>query len=190
MPPEGLILLEDWLEKKLIRSQLKAEYFIQLANNKKVKLLQTALGSEIKQDLEALLKALALLFDRPQMDRIIQLYRLGDTAKIANAIEMLELILPKKYFFELNNLIELLQDINREQTLAVTAKNAMPAEEIVQEILLYNKAGCNQWTKAIALYIIPQLQLKDFSAAFFKLNPGPEDPLFRETQDYVLSVLN
>ena len=69
-------------------------------------------------------------------------------------------------------------------------KSDLVAEEIVQEILLYNRAGCNQWTKAIALYIIPQLQLKDFSAAFFKLNPVSEDPLFRETQDYVLSVLN
>ena len=187
---EGIILLEDWLEKKITRCHLKAKYFKQLAYNKKVKLLQAALGSELKQDLETLLKAMALLFDRPQLDRIIQLYRLGDAAKIANAIEMLELILPKKYFQDINYLIELLQDTNKEQTVLVPVKHLITAEEIVQEILLHNKAGCNQWTKAIALYVIPKLQPNSFPAAIFKPIPGPEDVLFRETQDYVLSVLN
>ncbi|MGV3588464.1 MAG: NTP/NDP exchange transporter [Adhaeribacter sp.] len=178
-----------WIENKLSQSQLKTFYFKQLAFCKEATLLQTALHSEIKQDLTALLKGLALLYDRSQLDRIIQLYQLGNQHKISNAIEMLELLLPKKYFLQVNNLIELLQDINNGVPVVLPIKASLTADNIVQEILLQNKAGCNAWTKSVALYEVPKLRNQHIPAHVINQEPAPGDVLFRETQQYVLSVL-
>lgn len=185
---ETLIL--SWVENKLTKSSLKVSYFKQLEKEAGAKLLQAALASELKQDFTALLKGLSLLYDRQQIDRIIQSYQIGNQPKISNAIEMLELILPKKYFMQVNNLFEFLQDIQTNVFVFLPTKAGPSAASIVQDILVQNSAGCNAWTKSVALYVVPKLRNQNISAAILNQKPEPGDVLFQETQQYVLSVLN
>lgn len=143
---------------------------------------------EIRKDLQVLLKAFALLYDREKVDRVIKLLSLGNTAKISNAIEISELIIPKKYFTQLNKLIELIEDAQHPDLIA-TKNRVLPISTIIEEILKDNKANFSEWTRSIACYMLPKLKKNEFSLTILDGNVSKDDHLFNETRNYVLTML-
>ncbi|MCJ8165079.1 MFS transporter [Pontibacter sp. E15-1] len=182
-------LLKKRILHLLRQSQLKASYYLQLVAHDTVKPLQEAVCSEIRQDIQTLCKGLALVYDRKRIERVMELYTQGNDAKVYNAIEMLELVIPQKYFTGLNMLMELEQDIGKGQVYRYQQRE-MSAGEIIEEILVQNKAGFRGWTKSVACYMIPRLQSGGFPVQALAPAAGPEDPLFQETREYVLATLN
>jgi hypothetical protein len=182
-------LVRKWLKLKLDQGLLKASYYLHLATHDFVKPLQDAIGSEIHQDIQVTIKGLALLYDRPQIERVMELYNLADQAKVYNAIEMLELIVPRKYFNPLNTLVELEQDITRNQLLHHHSKE-MSVNDIIADILQDKKACFNSWTKSVACYMIPRLQPHGVPDYLLDTEVGKEDYLMQETRHYVVSMLN
>ncbi|MFD3003289.1 NTP/NDP exchange transporter [Pontibacter toksunensis] len=186
---ESQLLLKDWVQVRLEQSMLKASYYLHLVSVDAVRPLQDAVCSEIRQDIQVLFKSLSLLYDQQQIERVMELYNLGDPTRVYNAIEMLELIIPQKYFTGLNSLVELEQDIRKDQVVVHHTKE-ISASAIVEDILTENKAGFNSWTKAVACYMIPRLQEETCPLYILDKKPGQEDKLFEETRTYVLSMLN
>ncbi|GAB3530026.1 hypothetical protein GCM10027443_10090 [Pontibacter brevis] len=186
---ESQLILRNWIQVKLDQSLLKATYYLHLVSIEVVKPLQEAVCSEIHQDIQVLFKALSLLYNRQQIERVMELYNVGDATKVYNAIEMLELIIPQRYFNGLNTLVELEQDICKDQVVVHSTKE-MPASAIIEDILQENKAGFSTWTKSVACYMIPRLQEEGFPRHILDAKSGREDKLFEETRGYVLSVLN
>ncbi len=186
---ESQLLLRSWTQVKLEQSLLKATYYLHLVSDEVVAPLQDAVCSEIHQDIQMHFKSLSLLYDRSQIERVMELYNVGDASKVYNAIEMLELLIPQKYFNGINTLIELEQDIRKGQVVPPHTKE-MPASVIIEEILLENKAGFNSWTMSVACYMIPRLQEKEFPRYILDKKAGKVDNLFEETREYVLSMLN
>jgi AAA family ATP:ADP antiporter len=184
---EDLILIEDITTRKIEHSKTKVFYYKHLTGIKNLKLLEEAIGLEIKQDLWILLKACALLFDRHKVDRVIELMSLEETSKISNAIEMLELILPNRYFVQMNALIELIQDIHKKQVFIFKNKD-ITTHRIIEDVL-QEKANFNEWTKSVACYMLPRLMKNEFSLSILSNKCSAEDNLFIETRDYVLLML-
>ncbi|MFD2247549.1 hypothetical protein [Pontibacter ruber] len=182
-------ILNTWVNRKLDQSELKMEYYLNLAQDGAAILLQEALYSEIHQDIQTILKALALYYDQPRIERVIELYKQGYKYKLSNAVEMLELLIPDKHFKDLDKLIEFTQDVKHKQ-LSRGPSEDISESEIVKDILQRNNAGCSAWTKAVACYLIPRLQDIDFPLEVLRETDGKEDHLFSETKNYVLSMLS
>lgn len=182
-------ILDTWVTKKLEQCELKREYYLNLAQDKAANLLQDAIFSEIHQDIQTILKAVALFYDEPRIERVIELYKQGHKHRLSNAVEMLELLIPDKHFQGLDKLIEFMQDIKHNQ-LSRGPSEDISESDIVNDIMLRNKAGCSAWTKAVACYLIPRLQDINFPLEVLREKNGIEDHLFTETKNYVLSMLS
>lgn len=181
-------LLEAWFARKIDQNLLKRSYYLQLIPDPSARLLQQALCSEINQDLQSILKGLSLVYHRKRIERVIELYKLGYDHMFSNAVEMLELLIPQKYFSSLDTLIEFAQEADHPQVYREKA-GQLTTSDIIQEILLDNVARCNSWTRSVACYLIPRLQKGGFPIQILDKRNGNEDYLFRETRSYVLSIL-
>ncbi|GAA4424048.1 hypothetical protein GCM10023188_03420 [Pontibacter saemangeumensis] len=186
---ETQFLLKKQLKLQLKQSLLKATYYVHLKTNDALKPLQEAVCSEIHQDIQRLFKCLSLVYERRQIERVMELYNQPDSAKVYNAIEMLELIIPRKYFNSLNTLMELEQDTLKGQVVMHPTKE-LSVSGIIQEILTGNKAHFNNWTRSVACYMIPRLEEAHFAVGVLNKIEDQEDPLFQETRDYVMTLLN
>jgi hypothetical protein len=151
--------------------------------------LQEALQKEIKSDLYTLLRLYSFVYDTEKLNRIIELISLGSASRIYNAIEMLELILPAKYFAPTNHLIEWLQDVNDNK--AILLKGTKTVASILEEIFLVNKAGLHSWTRSIACYtMLKSKKDQRLINSLQRSSCSKDDRLFKETRNYVLSILN
>ncbi|MHC2990395.1 hypothetical protein OB13_01905 [Pontibacter sp. HJ8] len=182
-------VLEQWLDIRLEQGLLKRKYYLQLMADQEATLLQEALYSEIQQDIQSILKGLSLVYHQQRIDRIIELYKLGYTQKLSNAVEMLELLVPKKYFTGLDTLLEFVLDVKSKQLHRAQTRTGQTAA-IIGEILNGNRAGCTSWTRSVACYLIPRLQDRDFLLSVLDEKPEQEDALFLETRRYVASMLS
>ena len=185
---DDLTLIENITSRKIEQSKTKVIYYKYLTSIRNLKLLEEAFGLEIKQDLRIMLKACALLFDRQKVDRVIELMNLEESSKISNAIEMLELILPNRYFVQMNALIELIQDIRKHQVF-ISHNKEITIHRIIEDVLQENKCNFNEWTKSVACYMLPRLKKNEFSISILNNKASPDDNLFNETRDYVLLML-
>jgi hypothetical protein len=168
--------------------RLKVVYYRSLEDQKIARLLQLAIKSEIQEDVVILLKALSLIYDAQKINRVIELLMLNDNSKISNAIEMLEIIVPAKYFVHLNVALDLLQDINNKKML-IPGNKILPVHTILEDILKKNKAGFDIWTSSIACYMLPRLKDREFALSLMNNKIDRKDHLFNETSNYVLSML-
>lgn len=187
--PVELKLIEECIVQKLQNSSLKLSYYMGLVNDKNLILLQEALQKEIKSDLYTLLRLYSFVYDTEKLNRIIELISLGSASRIYNAIEMLELILPAKYFAPTNHLIEWLQDVNDNKVFII--KGAKTVVGIMEEIFVSNKASLHSWTRSVACYAM--LKLKKDQKLMHSLQTSScskDDRLFKETRNYVLAILN
>jgi ATP/ADP translocase len=184
---EGLI--EDWVNKKTEQCRYKVECYHEVMNNRNLTLLQQAVMIEIRKDAQLLLKAFSMLYDREKVDRVIELLATKNTSKMSNAIEILELIIPKKYFTDLNLLVELIDDVQRNKPL-LTKTHGLHSNKIIEEIIKGNKANFNEWTRSVACFMIPKMKKSEISLKVFSGKESKNSYLFNETKNYVLSMLN
>ena len=188
LPSEYKKEIDAWLDKKLNQAQLKISYY-QILKNQQFGLLAAALKSEIQQDLQKILMAYALVSNRLAMERIMHLYRFGDAASFSNAVEMLEVIVPKRFFLKTDAILEFLHDIKHHQTVEINQKRHNP-ELIITDILTVNKAGCNAWTKSVAYYIMPGLKPAALYKNLLQIIPDNNTAtLVRETRNFALTQI-
>ncbi|MEJ7766876.1 MAG: hypothetical protein WKF89_03635 [Chitinophagaceae bacterium] len=182
-------LVEQCIIDKLENSSTKLSYYRALLIEKKLVLLQEAIQKEIMADLHALLRLYTFVFDADKLNRIIELITIGSASRIYNAIEMLELTLPAKYFVPTNHLIEWLQDVHANKV--VVAKSTRSVFTVLEEIFITNNAGLHVWTRSIACYTVLQLKKDERLIRILKRSVFSKDDLmFLETRDYVLSTIN
>ncbi len=185
---EALALLEQWFNEKAEQSKIKVQCYYEMYNRKDLRLLQQAVVMDLRKDMELLLKVSALLFDREKVDRVIELLKAGKMDKISNAIEILELTIPKRYFSQINILIELVDEITQNKAL-IANPSALEAGKIIDKVINNPGANFSEWTKSIACYTLPKLPRYDRSLALLDVKVSKEDYLFNETRDYVLTML-
>ncbi|RDC62314.1 hypothetical protein [Adhaeribacter pallidiroseus] len=175
-----------WLEAKLAQTKQKINVTARLAADPVAGLLTTALKSEIAQDGQLILQACALLYNRPHLERVLQLIKSRDQARLFNAIEMLELHIPKRYFLPIDVILEYALEFQPAPTFNVST-HASGVSSVIQEILVAPETSFNVWTKSVALYLIPTLKNKDFLQILSEPLPEENHPLLSETKRFVIS---
>ncbi|QMU28325.1 hypothetical protein [Adhaeribacter radiodurans] len=174
-----------WLENKLDQCTHKVSTYQKLASFASVALLANAIKSEIEQDLLVIIKAFALLYDRYGLERVLQLVKnAGNDTRIYNAIEMLELSIPKRYFSRVDSILEFLLD----SSLTPTEKSFNSASEftpVIQDVI--SSASFNVWTKSVAVYLIPTFRDKSLNKILVEAQVEENNPLYSETKNFILS---
>jgi ATP:ADP antiporter, AAA family len=145
-------------------------------------MVKRSIYNEIKSDLVVSLKACALLFRKKEINRILELMEIDKKDKIYNAMEMLELVLPKKTSKDLNLLFDFILDPQYSNKAGVTQEvNLFYHKVIFNAPLLYNP-----WTKAVCVYC----SWKNNETTILqklKDNIQPDEHyLVKETKEYVL----
>jgi hypothetical protein len=181
-------IIEDWVQKKIEQSRIKVLCYNSLVNKNELSLLQQAIKQEIRYDLQVLLKAFSLMYDRQRVDRVLELFWLNNKSRIFNAIEVLELVVPGKYFNPLNNLVELLNDIGKNEVLVLSSAELADVE-IIEAVLKNRKANFNEWTRSVACYMLPKITMSKDLYNLLNGEVSKEDHLYNETKHYVLSIL-
>jgi hypothetical protein len=189
LPEKNKSLVEHCIAQKLETTSMKLSYHAILASDNKFSQLQDAIQKEVTVDLNTLLRLYTFVFDPQKLNRIIELIAMGSTSRIFNAIEMLELTLPAKYFSPTNQLIEWLQDVQGSHL--VKTKTARSPVKVLEEIFLENKAELHAWTRSVACYALLQIQKDEHLMHSLQRSKFTrDDRLFAETRSYVLSSLN
>jgi len=154
--------------------------------NTEKEVVKNSLLNEIRTDLTVSLKICAMLFRKKPINRILELIELEQHHKIYNAIEMIELELPKKISKDLIQLFDFILD-------PVEKRSALPIAEpdsLFSKIYLSDSFTYNQWTKSIVIYsswknnITGDLQV----IALQQENSGHQ--IINETRNFVLSTIN
>ncbi|QNF34445.1 hypothetical protein HUW51_17570 [Adhaeribacter swui] len=186
LPDAGKTELTRWLENKLEQTRPKINALTRLRSDSVVELLCQALKSELKQDLEVILQACAILYDRPHLERVMQLIQSRDASRIFNAIEVLELHIPRRYFTPIDALLEFTLENQTNLTSNSSAEIAV-RNAVITEILTTTETSFSVWTKSVALYLIPDLQDPELTQIL--KNPLSQEAnfLLRETKQFALS---
>lgn len=182
-------LINNWATKKTEQAKYKISCYYSIHHHHHLGLLQAAIMMEIKKDAALLLKVFSLLYDREKVDRVIELLNTGNNSKISNAIEILEIIIPKKYFLQLNLIVELIDDVHHKKELLHTT-HVLHVNDIIEQVIHNNKGYFSEWTRSIACYLIPKLQKNEKSIKMLNVQESKDHYLFNQTKSYVLTMLN
>ncbi|GGK59083.1 NTP/NDP exchange transporter [Rufibacter glacialis] len=186
---EGRKQVQGWLKTKLWQSRKKALYCQCLAKGKEFPLLEQALASETKQDIKYIMRSLALLYDRQRINRVMDMLSIGSAEKIANAIEMLEQLIPKRCFIVVESLLDF--HLDKEKRWGHSKeKTTLSTSHIIKEIISENPAGCSAWVKSVACYSILALPTPELTQAIAPEPSFAPDALYSETRAFVINQLS
>lgn len=174
----------NWVHYKLEQCLQKIKFYYQITTYPSVQLLAAALKSEIKQDLQSMLQAFALIYDRHHLERVLQLIFKNGDERISNAIEMLELSIPKKYFLQVDAIIEFLFDNNAIKIVTSPITKDQLAQ-VLKEIITALNTDYTVWTKSVAMYLIPAQKNKILNSILTEFQAEESNPLFSETKNFV-----
>jgi AAA family ATP:ADP antiporter len=183
--PSHRMKIEEWCVTQFEKMRMKVECYLSAHPHQPAELLRKALIDEIEQDMEAVLKAFALLYNREQVDQFISVYKLENSTRVANAIELLEMTVPKKYFTAMLYFIDLTMDIHRNQLPHRKKETAM--ERLIRDVV--TNTEFNAWSQSVALYLSPKLLPRETAFAIATVTGAHEEVVVNETRNYVLSIL-
>lgn len=147
-------------------------------------LICRAVYNEVKADLAVSLKLCVILYQKKEINRILELMEMGKQDKLYNAMEMLELMLPKKVSRELNGLFDFILDpLHQHQN-----QQKISMQPFFNKLIFDQEPFYNPWTRSVSIYsswkngeesVLEKLKEKNGHADHF---------LVKETRDFVLSI--
>ena len=174
------------LHSYLMTGLNKIEDHSQLPEFKDTDLVKRAIQSEIKNDLILALKLCVILFRKKEINRIIELMAIEKQDKIFNAMEMIELVLPKRISKELNFIFDFILDpLHHPKSLSKNEANSFFDKVIFNSPLVYNP-----WTRAICVYCSWKNNETGLMQKLKLHKPKEEHYLVSETKNYILNILN
>ena len=175
------------LDRHLAASLEKIKYFHALPDTKDYSLMKKSVESEISSDLGIALKLCAILYNRNEVNRTLELIDTGQQSRMINAMEVLEMALPKRIMRDINHLFDFLLDSTHKLKLV----NHSDIPLIVKEIVFKKELLFQPWSKSICIYESWKNNLSEV-LLHLKNQPDPENNnmLFRETRDHILKELN
>lgn len=186
-PDEAMaVRLNTILDKYLKNGILKIDDYHRVNyEHTENEIVKHSLLNEIKTDLVLSLKICAMLHRKKKINRILELIEIEKHQKIYNAMEMIELELPRKTAKDLVHLFDFVLDPGGHR------KNAevFTAESVFNKIYFSDSFAYNPWTKAIVMYCSWKNKIHDDIKYIATVN-GEEEFIVAETRDYVLSTPN
>ena len=176
--------LQETLERYLSNGTWKIGLRPLLSDEFSARLIKESLQSEIKNDLVVALKICSIIYDKKDIDRLLELFENNHRQKIFNAMEMIEMILPKRISRQINVLLDHFLDPMVIQTEVILT----PSTSFYDLVIHKNCQKFNQWTKSVCLYISLQNRDWDFLRSLSENSDQSESSIFKETKNYVLTL--
>jgi ATP:ADP antiporter, AAA family len=149
-------------------------------------IIQTSLVNEVKQDLVKSLQLSIMLYHKKQLNRILELIDIDNQHQLFNAMEMLELELPKKIAKELNQLLDFITD-----PAGKINNNSKPAaDSFFENIYLSSTFVYNPWTKAIVMYTAWKNSRQKEVQTIQQQHITQDHLIITETRNFVLDTTN
>ena len=147
-------------------------------------LLQESIDHEIRNDLNASLKICSILYNKTEFNRILELMDNADHKRLVNAIEMLELVLPKRIAKDMNVIFDYLLD----PTLHKETNAVLSLDEFMDKIVNKQESAFSPWTKAVCIYSSWKNHQSGFLHTLRRKRAQKEHYIVQETQDFVLQA--
>ncbi len=144
---------------------------------------------EIRNDLQQLLKAFALIYDREKIDSFIEQLYFGNTSKISNDLQKIISVIPANYFTDLYSLVQIIDKAGGEKPVEAPGSFSK-AESTIEGVINNKTANFSEWTRSIACYVLPQLNNPEFSFKVLQGDLPKGAQLFNDTRSNVLTKLN
>jgi hypothetical protein len=149
-------------------------------------IIKNSLLNEIKTDLIVSLKICAMLFHTKPINRILELIDTEHHYKIYNAIEMIEMELPKKISKDLIVLFDFTLDPTDRKKITINGQGNL----LFNKIYLSDSFTYNPWTKSIVMYCSwKNNNVEDIQLIAEKKDASGEY-IINETRDFVLSTIH
>ncbi len=179
--------LSTILDTLLQQTHSKIKYHDKVPYFDDTELLKNAISREIKNNVLLTLKICSMLYDRKKINRVLELIELKQGNKLYNGIEMLEILLPKNTFTEINVQLEFILNAGQSKT---PAKNDTALISVLEHIVYAPANFFSPFTKALCIFIGGRNNYGDFLAAL-KARPNEEGEfVILETRDFVLNNTN
>lgn len=183
-PPAKQNLFLQMIDEELKRCNEILTFIHQLHYGKHQAGLHHALQLELDASISDTLKILGFLYERSKISDVLHAITTNDYRKISNALEMLEIMIPRNIFKRLNEVIE---EKLHPGSKAIYAKEHNTVQEIIEAILQSAFGHFNVWTKAMAIAAIPKLKDKSMFLLLKKMPINDPAPIIEETRRYVIS---
>ena len=177
--------LNEILSNCLKTAKRKLNTYYEVPNCKEEEMLKNSFYNEVVNDLITSLKICFILHKRNEINRLIELLEIEKRDKIFNAMEMLEMVLPKKIAKDINYLVDFILDPKG----AITFFKKPDLTNFFTKIILNDSEIFNPWTKAVCLYSSWQNNQTGFLKKLSKSELETEDLIVTETKNFVLSGL-
>jgi hypothetical protein len=149
-------------------------------------LISRSIYNEVKGDLQMSLKLCSMLYGAREVNRVLELMEVDKKDKLYNAMEMLELMLPKKVSKEVNVLFDFILD-------PVHSSHASAKQDIknfYHKVMFNEPHLYNSWTKAVCVYSSWKSRDVDFIDKLKGHQHQNDHYLVQETKLYVMDTIN
>ncbi|MEI2748095.1 MAG: hypothetical protein V9E88_04985 [Ferruginibacter sp.] len=148
-------------------------------------MLKASVQNEVRKDLELALKLCSLLYRKKEINRVLELLAIEKKDKLYNAMEMLELVLPKRISKEINLLFDFLLDPVHQHKL-----QKMEARNFYEKAIFNKPQMYNPWTRSVCLYYAWKHRDEHIMQKLEAPLTFGDHFLIRETRQYVLDNKN
>lgn len=145
-------------------------------------MVKSSLLNEIRTDLVAALRICSLLYGKRSVNRILELIQVDKHDKIFNAIEMIELELPKKISKEIISMVEFILDPEESRKAGFRQEQALLEKVYTGDSFTYNP-----WTKSALLYAAWKNRHTELATVAARPLPSGEHFIVAETRHFVLT---
>ncbi|MGH2642436.1 MAG: Npt1/Npt2 family nucleotide transporter [Chitinophagaceae bacterium] len=185
-PPAKKNLFLQIINEELQRSEELLDFIHHLHYGKHQTRLHHALQLELDTRINNVLKILGFLYERGKISDTLHVVTTNDHRKIFNALEMMEMMIPRNIFKRLNLVIE---EKLHPGSKIVQTKTHITVQQIIESVLQSASGSFNTWTKAMAMAAIPMLKDKSMVLLLKKLPIDDSAPIMKETRAYVISQI-
>ncbi len=178
-------LLNQVLQEFLQAGKQKINDYVEVPTFRHGEEIREIIVSEIRNDLISSLKICSLLHNNDEFNRILELIQHGENSRLYNAVEMLDLVLPKKVSRDLNILFNYLFD----PSLAKKTGNVSDISQFFNKIVIEEGNIFRPLTRAYCIYTSWKTGEKKFLHQLKKQNFKDEHDIIGETSQYVLKEM-
>ncbi|MGC4037422.1 MAG: hypothetical protein QM764_15785 [Chitinophagaceae bacterium] len=178
--------LNKLLEDHLAASVRKLEYYHSFPHYENLDLIRDSLESEIRNDLDTALKTCTFIFDNKEINRTLELIATSQKHRLFNAMEMLELVLPKKITKELNYLFDFaMEPFHRKKAIHPPEVPLLVNNIIHKKDLLFQP-----WTRSVCMYSSLKNNFSDVLVVIKESVNEEKSYLVKETRDFILNEIS
>ncbi|MES2646771.1 MAG: hypothetical protein V4717_07860 [Bacteroidota bacterium] len=145
--------------------------------------LANAIFSEIENDCMAVFQLLAIQYGRQKLVRVIEIMEMRQYGRMHNAIELLELSIPRNLFLQLQDVLDFITNPKK----AFSINKMQEPFVFIASSILGNPAKFNDWTKSLTWWVAARETTPGILPVLASFTDYNQSPILKETKDFVIS---